>query len=29
MFSKETYIARRRQFKKDVEKGLILLIGNG
>ncbi len=29
MFPKETYINRRQQLKKDVEKGLILLIGNG
>ena len=29
MFSKETYIKRRQQLKKDVEKGLIVLMGNG
>lgn len=29
MFPKSTYIRRREQLKKDVEKGLILLIGNG
>ncbi len=29
MFPKQTYIKRREQLKKDVEKGLILLIGNG
>ncbi len=28
MFSKETYINRRRQLVKDVDKGLILFIGN-
>ena len=29
MFAKDTYIKRREQLKKDVQKGLILLIGNG
>ena len=29
MFAKDTYEKRRQQLKSDVEKGLILLIGNG
>ena len=29
MFSKDTYIKRRQQLMQDVDKGLILLIGNG
>lgn len=28
MFSKETYIKRRQQLKQDVEKGLVIFIGN-
>ena len=29
MFSKETYIARREQLRKDVKHGLIIIQGNG
>ncbi|MFA5540475.1 MAG: aminopeptidase P N-terminal domain-containing protein, partial [Bacteroidales bacterium] len=29
MFSKETYINRRKELSKQVEKGLILILGNG
>ena len=29
MFAKETYISRRKQLIRDVDKGLILLTGNG
>ena len=28
MFSKETYIARREQLRKDVKHGLIIIQGN-